>query len=135
VDRDLSVRPLLEDHGWRVAIIGGVAALPFTTAAYMQTGNVSLTPVFFGGFLAGYLYDGQTFERSQVATRVGVIAALPALWMLFDALLQSWMDVPMWFQVVVAALLITVTALCFWLAAVVAMIGAWVGDWVSGTLS
>ncbi|WP_226481242.1 DUF5518 domain-containing protein [Natrinema amylolyticum] len=137
VTRNLSLRALFEDDAWRIAVIGGCLALPFTTATYVQTGdNIGLEAVFYGGLLAGYLYESGPTDRSRVATRVGLIGALPMLWLCFDTMVIIGTETasPLPFLAVAAIFMVLFTALGFWLSVVVAMLGAWVGDWIRGTV-
>ncbi|WP_254522797.1 DUF5518 domain-containing protein [Natrinema caseinilyticum] len=130
---DLDVKSRFADPAWRAAIIGGLAAFPVTTALYAQTGHrIDLTPVFFGGFIAGYLYGDGSMTRSQVAARVGFIGSLPILWMGSDMLvIVSDLASPLWFHLIQIAFAVVFIGCFFAVAGVTAMIGAWVGDWLS----
>lgn len=135
--RNLSLRALFEDDAWRIAIICGCLALPFTTATYVQSGdNIGLEAVFYGGLLAGFLYESGSTDRSRVATRVGLIGALPMLWMCFDTMviIGTGMTAPPPFLAVIAIFMLAFTALGFGFSVVVAMLGAWVGDWIRGVV-
>ncbi|WP_222919946.1 DUF5518 domain-containing protein [Natrinema sp. SYSU A 869] len=129
------LRSLLEDDAWRVALVAGIAALPFTTASYVQTGSeIDFGPVFYAGLLVGYLYGSGSTDRSRVATRVGIIGALPVLWQFGDMVLYVVTETVSspWFRAFAVAIAAGFAALSFGLAVIVAMIGAWVGDWLAG---
>ncbi len=130
-------RSLLEDDAWRVALIAGVAALPFTTASYVQTGSeIDFGPVFYAGLLAGYLYGSGATDRSRVATRVGIIGALPVLWQFGDMVVYIVTEPvsPPWFRAFIVAIAAGFSLLSVGFAVVIAMIGAWVGDWLGETV-
>jgi hypothetical protein len=121
---------------WRYALIGGLLALPGTTYLYWQSGSeLTLGPVLLGGVVAGYLYDGA--ERRRVGVRTGLIGGLPALWMLADALaVVPGVAGPAWFRAAAGGIgvltILLFTLLAFALAAVAGVVGAAVGDWLSG---
>lgn len=124
---------------WRFALLGGLASIPFTTATYWQTGSeMSLSPVFFGGLLAGYLAKRKTGSGSGVGARAGLVGGLPVLWILFDVLAATpALSGPSWF--VAAGIVLTVlsvivlAALAAGLAALIGGIGGRVGSWIAGS--
>ena len=127
-------RALLTDPVWKYAIVGGLLALPFTIAMALQTPTeLSLGPVFGAGLVAGYLYDGRRSERSSVGARAGAMSALPALWLVVDAVPFVLLETgsPLWFRALSTVFAIGITALAIVFAAAVAIVGARVGDWVS----
>lgn len=127
-------RALLTDPAWKYAIVGGLLALPFTIAMALRTPTeLSLGPVFGAGLVAGYLYDGRRSERASVGARAGAISALPALWLVVDMLPFVVLETasPLWFRAISSVFVIALVALAVVFAAVVAMIGARIGDWVS----
>ncbi|ELY77717.1 DUF5518 domain-containing protein [Natrinema gari] len=131
------LRSLLEDDAWRVALVAGVAALPFTTASYVRTGTeIDFGPVFYAGLLAGYLYGSGATDRSRVATRVGIIGAVPVLWQFGDMVLYIGTEMvsPPGFRAFTVVIAAAFTLLSVGFAVVLAMIGAWVGDWLGGTV-
>ena len=133
--RDRGRRSLLADDSWRYAIVGGLAALPFTAINYWQTGSeIGLWPVVFGGLLAGYLYEGPSTVRSRVGFRAGLIGLLPALWLLGDLLWFVHVEVggPAVSRVVQTVFAIVFVVAMFVFAGLAGMIGSRVGDWLSG---
>ncbi|GAB7118022.1 DUF5518 domain-containing protein [Natrinema pallidum] len=137
VSRTPILRTLLEDDAWRVALVAGVAALPFTTASYVRTGTeIDFGPVFYAGLLAGYVYESGSTDRSRVATRVGCISSLPVLWQCSDMVVFALTETtsPPWLRAVTVTFVAGFTVLGVGMAIVVAMIGAWIGDWLGGTV-
>jgi len=129
--------PQHETTRWKYALIGGLAALPFTTLSYWQTGSeLSLGAVLFGGVLAGYLATRAGSDRSGVGFRVGVVGGLPVLWILFDVLAAaSAVGGPTWFvtsaTVLTIGYTIVVAILGFGIAAFIGEAGALVGYWLA----
>lgn len=119
---------------WRYGLIGGVASIPFTMATYWQTGsNISLTPVFFGGLLAGYLAKRRLGKGHGVGARAGLIGGLPILWMLIDLLpFIVGLPNPTWFAIVSVLAALGTAVLGFGLAALCGEIGGRIGSWLSG---
>jgi hypothetical protein len=122
---------------WRYALLGGLIALPGTAYLLWQSGDeLSLGPVLIGALVAGYFHAGDESARRSVGIRVGLIGGLPALWTLVDLFAAvPALGGPAWFQVVaggmgVGAVLLFVL-LVLGLAAVVGVLGAAVGDWLS----
>ncbi|AGB33000.1 hypothetical protein C488_10131 [Natrinema pellirubrum DSM 15624] len=132
----LSLRPLLEDESWRAGLVGGVAAVPFTTAAYLRTGSeVTLGPVFVAGLIAGYLVADPP-ARSRAANRAGVIGALPGLWLVSDGVFFIATGMESGPARMAAVVVLTLfTALLFGLAVAVAAVGARVGGWLRAKTS
>lgn len=122
---------------WRYALIGGLVALPGTTYLYWQSGTeLSLGPVLVGGLVAGYLHAGDRSTRRSIGARTGLIGGLPALWMLADALaVVPGVGGPTWFRVVAGGMgvgtMLVFALLAFGLAALVGVLGAAVGGWLS----
>jgi uncharacterized membrane protein len=123
---------------WRYAVIGGVIALPFTAFGYWQTGSeLSLSPVLFGGLLAGYLAKRQAGESRGVGIRAGLIGGIPILWAILDILsATSALGGPEWFitgaTVLTVGFSAVVAVLGFVLAAFIGKIGAKLGGWLAG---
>jgi len=119
---------------WQYALIFGVLALPFTALSYWQTGSeLSLSPVFLGSVLAGYLTTRRTGTGRGVGARVGLVGGLPVLWVLFDLLqAASALAGPSWFVASVTLLTVGVTiGFGFGLAAFIGEIGGRIGGWVA----
>ena len=102
---------------WQYALICGMLSLPFTALSYWQTGSeLSLSPVFLGGVLAG---------------------GLPVLWVLFDILqAASALAGPSWF-VASATILTTVGTVVFGfgIAAFIGELGGKLGSWLASKRS
>jgi len=122
---------------WRYALLGGLIALPGTAYLFWQSGSeLSLGPVLVGGLVAGYLHTGETSARRSVGVRVGLIGGLPALRTLVDLFAAvPALGGPAWFRVVAggmgAGAVVLFVLLVLGLAAVVGVLGAAVGDWLS----
>jgi uncharacterized membrane protein YeaQ/YmgE (transglycosylase-associated protein family) len=125
------------DDRWRYALLGGLASVPFTVLVYLTAADgVSPVPIFLGGALAGYLYEGDRAGTRSVGLRAGVVGSLPAGWVLFELLgITPALEGPVWFRVTafaVALLYVTVfLALVAGLGALVGLLGARTGDWVA----
>jgi hypothetical protein len=123
---------------WQYALICGMLSLPFTALSYWQTGSeLSLSPVFLGGVLAGYLMTRRTGTGRGVGARVGLVGGLPVLWVLFDILqAASALAGPSWF-VASATILTTVGTVVFGfgLAALIGELGGKLGSWVASKRS
>lgn len=117
--------------------MGGLA-LPVVSFSYWQTGSeLSLTPVFVGTNLAGYLSTRRTGTCDGVGRRVGVVGGLSVLWPLAElAAGASWLSGPSWFVWGGTALTIGMAMsfglLALGLAGVVGAAGAQIGGWLAG---
>ncbi|RDI69895.1 DUF5518 domain-containing protein [Halopelagius longus] len=124
---------------WKYALLGGLASIPFTTLGYLETGSeLSLSPVLFGGLLAGYLAQRNTGTSSGVGFRAGLVGGLPVLLVLADVLAAtSGLAGPTWFVAVGIALALgfvaVVAALVFGLSGLVGVIGGRIGGWLAGS--
>jgi hypothetical protein len=118
---------------WKYAIVGGIATIPFTSFSYWQTGSeISLSPVFLGGLLAGYLAKRQLGKSSGVGVRAGLVGALPVLWVLFDMITTvSRLSNPLWFSAVLVILTIVIAGLLTGMAVLAGELGARVGGWLT----
>jgi len=119
---------------WQYALICGMLTFPFTALSYWQTGSeLSLSPVFVGGILAGYLTTRHTGTGRGVGARVGLVGGLPVLWVLFDLLkAASALAGPSWFVTSATLLTVGVTiGFGFGLAAFIGEIGGKIGSWVA----
>jgi len=119
---------------WRYALICGILALPFTALSYWQTGSErSLSPIFIGGVLAGYLTTRHTGTGRGVGARVGLVGGLPVLWVLFHLFrAASAVAGPAWFVATATLLTVGVTVVFgFGLSAFIGEIGGKVGSWVA----
>lgn len=122
---------------WRYALLGGLASISVTTLTYWQSGSeLSLSPVFLGGLLAGYLACRETGSAGDTGFRAGLIGGVPALWLLADVLgAASALSGPPWF--VATGLVVTVGFLLvvvFGFAALVGALGGRVGGWLARRL-
>lgn len=122
---------------WRYALIGGLLALPSTTVGYLQTGaELVLLPVLLGGLLAGYLAERQTGGSHGVGVRVGLVGAVPVLWLIVDVPRTALaFPGPSWLVVTVALIAAVFTAsvvvLGLGVAALIGEAGGRIGGWVA----
>lgn len=127
----------LADETWRYAIIGGLVTLPWTALLYWQSADqLSLGPVLVGGVVAGYLCRGDDTDCRRAGAGVGLIGALPALWVAFELLTAaSGMTGPAWFRIAAIGLgvgsLLAFLLVGFGLAALLGAVGAAVDNWAS----
>lgn len=120
---------------WRYAIIGGVVSIPLTLFVYWQSGmgnDMSLSMVFFGGLLAGYLAAKETDGGRGVGFRAGLIGGLPVFRIGID-IVQGAVAAggPLWFQGLAMLLSVGLIATLLVLAGIVGYIGAKVGRWLA----
>ncbi|MFC7250930.1 DUF5518 domain-containing protein [Halomicroarcula sp. GCM10025324] len=119
-------------------MFGGVASIPVTVWLYLQSSpenEFSLSAVFLGGLLAGYLVSTTATETDviDVGFRAGVIGALPVLWILVDFLeAATVLGGPLWFQVIaVSMVVLLVTSVILGVAGFIGLLGAKVGGWLA----
>lgn len=121
------------EYTWRYGLVGGLLSLPVTTASYWETGStLSLSAVFFGGLLAGYLAHRRTSTARGVGVRVGLVGAVPSVWIGYDILTAtSALAGPPWFVasgIVMAVVAVLVVCLfAFGFGAAVGELGARIG--------
>ena len=131
--------PLVASDTWKYALLGGLASIPFTAIGYFETGSeLSLSPVLFGGVLAGYLAQRNTETSRGVGFRAGLVGGLPALWLLTDVLTAtSGLAGPTWFvaagTIITLGSVLVVATLAFGLSGVIGEVGARVGSWLAGS--
>lgn len=129
----MSPRPSKLNNIWKYAIVSGLATIPFTSFSYWKTGSeISLSFVFLGGVLAGYLANRQLGKSSGVGARAGLVGALPVLWVLFDMLLTvSRLSNPLWFSITLGILAVVIAGLLTGLAVLAGELGGRVGGWLT----
>lgn len=134
-------RTAVSAEAWRYGLVGGLLAVPFTTASYWQTGSeLSLSPVLLGGVVAGYLAKRATGTARGVGIRTGLIGGLPTLWMLADIVVSSSALTGAWWFVgagvgLVALFVLAVGVMGFGFAALVGELGAHIGGWLANSTS
>lgn len=122
---------------WTYALLGGGVALPVVGLSYWQTGSeLSLTPVFFGALLAGYLATRRTGTCDGVGSRAGAVGGLSVLWPLAELVAgASWLSGPAWFvwsgTALTVGMAVSFGLLAVGLAAVLGAAGARVGGWLA----
>ena len=128
-----AVTRLLDDETWRFAVAFGLASVPFTTYAYWRSAHhLDLVPVFLCGLFAGYLYAGPPSSARRVGARTGLVGALPALWLGYDALSMALtIENPAWFTVVLVVFSVGLVVVAVGLSAFLGAAGAVVGDRLS----
>jgi hypothetical protein len=123
---------------WTYALLGGGLALPASVFGYWQTGSeLSVTPVFFGAILAGYLATRRTGTCDGVGRRVGIVGGLSVLWPLAELVAgASWLSGPSWFvwggTALTIGMAVSFGLLALGLAAVLGAVGARIGGWLAG---
>jgi len=128
---------LMADDMWRYALLGGALSFLLTLIGYWQSGSeLSLSPVFFCGILAGYFAVRETGTRHGVGYRVGAIGGLPGLLFLIDLpKAMAALGDPEWFIAAGYAFTVVIvgTGLLVMLgfSAVVGELGARVGSWLA----
>jgi hypothetical protein len=100
-----------------------------------MSSEFSLSMVFYGGMLAGYLAGAAATETSSssVGFRAGVVGGLPGLWLVGELLVAAltWAS-PLWFRVAAVSLLGGgFTALMLGFAGLVGLVGAKLGGWLA----
>jgi hypothetical protein len=120
---------------WRYGLLGGLVSVPFTAVGYWQTGSeLSLSTVFLGGLLAGYLARRRSGTAAGVGVRVGLVGSLPVLWLLSDVLgAASALSGPAWFVAGALALTVArVAVVAVGAAVLVGVVGTRVGGGLAG---
>lgn len=123
---------------WKYALVGGIASIPFTVWLYWQStpeNEFSLTAVFFGGLLTGYLASATPAEMDTagVGFRAGIIGAVPVLWILVDFLnAATVLSGPLWFRVVaISMVVLIITSVVIGVGGLFGLFGAKVGGWLA----
>lgn len=126
---------------WRYALLGGIASIPLTLAAYWLSGTgseFSLNMVFFGGLVAGYLArrGSAAVDGDAVGIRAGVIGGVPAVAWMASRTLPTAVDVSGTLPFRVGAVAVTgvLAAFAVVLGALVGLLGAKVGGWLAKKL-
>ncbi|WP_050051850.1 DUF5518 domain-containing protein [Halostagnicola sp. A56] len=121
------------DPEWRLAIVLGLASIPFTVAFYWQSMpdyTHHVAPVFFAGVIGGILSHRTDLQARRVGERIGLVGSLAELWPLVDLLaFVSGLNQPLWFSGLQGIMLICFTLLVVLLSALIGKIGAILGRW------
>ncbi|WP_368085979.1 DUF5518 domain-containing protein [Haladaptatus paucihalophilus] len=121
----------------KYSTIGGLASIPLTVLLYWQSGmgnNLSLSMVFFGGLLAGYLSHRRQSGETNAGFRAGVIGGAPVLWLSLDLFRTTLGPVgPLWFRVIATMTVLVFIVIGFLISAFIGILGAKVGRWLAGT--
>ncbi|SFS68376.1 DUF5518 domain-containing protein [Halostagnicola kamekurae] len=121
------------DPEWRLAIVLGLASIPFTIASYWQSFpdfTRNFVPVFLAGAIGGSLAYTTDLKARRVGARTGVVGSLAELWPLVDLLaFISGLNQPLWFSGLQGIMLICFMLLVVLLSALVGRIGAIIGHW------
>ena len=133
-----TISDTLSDEVWRYAIIAGLASTPFTIILYWQSYpdfSNSFSPAFFAGLLVGFLANRRGIEAGQVGKRTGLVAALPVLWPFLDLLVFiSGLSQPLGFGGFQIMAVIFISAASIGISVLVGMVGAILGDWLTGKI-
>lgn len=130
--------PLPMSKRWKYALLGGLPSIPVTVWLYLQSSaenEFSLSAVFLGGLLAGYLATAAATEVDVVGVglRAGVVGALPILWILVDFLeAATVLSGPLWFRfIAISMVVLLITSVILGVAGFVGLLGAKVGSWLA----
>jgi hypothetical protein len=119
---------------WRCALVGGLLLVPLSVGISAGSGagrGLSVVVSLFAGIVAGYLATGNPadVDTDSAGIRAGVVAAVPGLWFVVDAVLFAGPGAgPLWFRVVGGSIVVVlfVTGL-FVLASLAGFLGGTVG--------
>ncbi|MFB6141099.1 MAG: DUF5518 domain-containing protein [Halosimplex sp.] len=123
---------------WRYALAGALVSVPLIVLGFRQSGSeLSLMPVVLGGVVAGYLATRESGSRRGVGPRVGVLAAVPGLWVLRDLLWATGgLGGPDWFVTAgllfAAAAAVAIGTLIVGFSVLFGTLGARIGGWLAG---
>jgi hypothetical protein len=122
--------------GYKIAVLLGLASIPFTAALYWQSpGTVSGGPVLMAGLLAGLLSADRPVSSTRAGAVAGVVGSAVSLWPFAQMVgVISTFSQPAWFsllQVAVAANLVILGAGLFALGGACS---GWVGAQAAGRL-
>lgn len=123
----------LSDPEWRLAVVLGLASIPFTAAFYWQSSpdfTHHFGPVFFAGVIGGFLAYSTDLKARRVGARTGVVGSLVELWPFVDLLVFiSGLNQPLGFSGLQGIVLVCFTLLVIGLSALAGKIGAILGHW------
>ncbi|AHG00779.1 hypothetical protein HALLA_07160 [Halostagnicola larsenii XH-48] len=121
------------DPEWRLAIVLGLASIPFTVAFYWQSSpdfTHHFAPVFFAGVIGGTLAYSTGLKAGRVGARIGLVGSLVELWPFVDLLVFiSGLNQPLGFSGLQGVMLVCFTLLVIGLSALAGKIGAILGHW------
>lgn len=122
-----------DDESWRLALRWGLLSVPFTAYGYWQSGDLlDLTPVLVAALLAGYFLDAG-LDGDRVGARVGLVGALPVLWMVADGVTAVLSIAnPVWFTVALVGVVGGVASLGVCLSVFTGLVGSKLGRWLAG---
>ena len=119
----------------RNALIGGLVSIPLTAGLYWQSGmgnELSISMVFFGGLLAGYLAQRQHTNEENVGFYAGLVGGLPVLWIAFNLFETAIGPIgPIWFRMVAVVMTILLVLVSLVLSGAIGLVGSKVGRWLA----
>ena len=89
----------LSDGVWPPAVLAAVASMPFSFVVRWYVPFLSSLPVFFAGVVVGYAYRQNSKRAIRVGTRMGLVGALPSVWVYvsrFDPVEKIGPGGPLW---------------------------------------
>ena len=88
----------LTETVWAPAVLAGLFSMPLTVGVHWNWSRHASLPVFLVGVVVGYYYRHRSKRGIRVGTRMGLIGALPVVWLypLFDALTTIELSQPVW---------------------------------------
>lgn len=123
---------------WKYALVGGIISIPLTVGLHWLSGTgneLSLNMVALGGLIAGFLGNRKETDAdgSAAGLRAGIVGVLPGFWLFADFFeAVTALSGPLWFRSGAIVLTIgTVTAIIFGLGALLGLLGAKVGSWLT----
>ena len=88
---------------WTPAILAGLSSMPLTAGLHWYWSHYTSFPVFVVGVAVGYYYRHRSKRGIRVGTRMGLVGALPVVWIypdLLDSLTAVGLSRPVWSVVV-----------------------------------
>ncbi|MFD1589325.1 DUF5518 domain-containing protein [Halorientalis brevis] len=136
------LRADITDESYRVAILVGIASIPFTVflsrglvfdEGQIAGGRITGSPLLVAGVVVGYLYSERPSGSRRAGVLTGITGSIAVVLLYLLNLFATISSVSQW--VAVVALLATPLALVLGvlLCAFVGLLGAVIGDWARTT--
>lgn len=127
---------LRTNHTWKYALLGGLLSIPLVIGDYWLSGmgnNFSISMVFFGGLLAGFLAKRNAANARRAAIGAGIIGGLPGYIWIFPAMVRTWTSfATAWSSPIAATVLMTLAGVVMiGTGALGGFLGGYVGGWLA----